>query len=169
MPHDEPSDGLVEIGRTGRAHGVNGEIALLLITDRTERVAVGSRMQVGRAWHTVAAARDASTRWLVRFEGVNDRTAAERLANQVVRAEPLDERGDAIYVDELIGAEVVETDGTARGRCIAVVDNPAHELMELDSGALVPVVFVTAVETVDGRTTVVVDVPDGLFELTEPD
>ena len=100
MPHDEPSDGLVEIGRTGRAHGVNGEIALLLITDRTERVAVGSRMQVGRAWHTVAAARDASTRWLVRFEGVNDRTAAERLANQVVRAEPLDERGDAIYVDE---------------------------------------------------------------------
>ena len=64
---------------------------------------------------------------------------------------------------------MVETDGTARGRCIAVVDNPAHELMELDSGALVPVVFVTAVETVDGRTTVVVDVPDGLFELTEPD
>lgn len=169
MPPDDTAGGLVEIGRTGRAHGVNGEIALILITDRTERVAVGSRMRVGSAWQTVAAARDASTRWLVRFEGVHDRNAAERLANQIVRAEPLDERGDAIYVDELVGAEVVERDGTVRGRCVAVVDNPAHELIELDSGALVPVVFVTAVETADGRTRVVVDVPEGLFELTEPD
>ncbi|MFM7253452.1 MAG: ribosome maturation factor RimM [Ilumatobacteraceae bacterium] len=169
MPPDDPAGGLVEIGRTGRAHGVHGEIALILITDRTERVSVGSRLQVGTAWHTVAAARDAATRWLVRFEGVHDRTAAERLANQVVRAERLDERGDGLYVDELVGAEVVEADGTLRGRCVAVVDNPAHELLELDTGALVPVVFVTAVENTADGTRVVVDVPAGLFELTEPD
>lgn len=136
-----------------------------LLTDRLERVATGSRLLVGHAWRTVATARAAGDRWLVRFEGIDDRTAAEALAGQVVRAEPLAERGDAIYVDELIGAEVVEAGGTARGRCVAVVDNPAHELLELDSGALVPVVFVTAVERDGEAVRVVVDVPDGLFDL----
>jgi hypothetical protein len=42
-----------------------------------------------------------------------------------------------------------------------VQDNPAHDLLVLDSGALVPIVFV--VEQRAG--TVVVDPPDGLLEL----
>jgi 16S rRNA processing protein RimM len=46
----------------------------------------------------------------------------------------------------------------------AVQDNPAADLLVLDTGALVPVVFV-----VDGPTdgVVRVDTPHGLFELTE--
>ena len=47
------------------------------------------------------------------------------------------------------------------GRCTAVVANPAHDLLELDSGALVPIVFVVSNEP--GR--VVIDPPEGLFDL----
>ena len=43
----------------------------------------------------------------------------------------------------------------------AVEANPAHDLLVLDSGALVPMVFV--VEQRDG--VVVIDPPDGLFDL----
>jgi 16S rRNA processing protein RimM len=43
---------------------------------------------------------------------------------------------------------------------VSVLANPAHELLELESGALVPIVFVRSCE--DGVT--VVAVPDGLFE-----
>jgi 16S rRNA processing protein RimM len=46
------------------------------------------------------------------------------------------------------------------GTCVAVVANPASDLLELDSGALVPVVFV--VERMPGR--VIVDPPEGLLE-----
>jgi hypothetical protein len=43
---------------------------------------------------------------------------------------------------------------------VAVIDNPAHALLELDSGALVPVTFV--VDNADGVITI--DPPEGLFE-----
>jgi hypothetical protein len=60
---------------------------------------------------------------------------------------------------------LVEVDGTRRGRCISVIDNPAADLLELESGALVPVTFVESV--VSGVITV--DVPEGLFSLHEPE
>ena len=56
---------------------------------------------------------------------------------------------------------VVEVDGTPRGVCVAVVENPAADLLELDSGALVPVVFVVEHDA----DRIVIDPPAGLFEL----
>ena len=56
---------------------------------------------------------------------------------------------------------MVEVDGTTRGTCVSVVANPAADLLELDTGALVPVVFVT--EHAAGR--IVIAPPDGLFDL----
>lgn len=163
MPTDDPGPAdVVEVGRVGRAHGVRGELTVTLITDREERLAPGTSLRVGDEWLVVAAARHAGNRWLVSFEGVVDRTAAERRAHRTLWAAPLDDRGEGLYVVDLIGADVVEV-GTARrrGRCVAVIDNPAHELLELDSGALVPVVFVVAVA--DGVITI--DPPEGLFDL----
>ncbi len=105
-----------------------------------------------------------SGRWLVHFAGVDDRTAAEPLVGRRLHAEPLpaDATGrDELWVHDLIGSRVVEINGTERGTCVGVLANPAHDLIELDGGALVPVTFV--VSCVDGVTTI--DPPDGLFEL----
>lgn len=155
------TDALREVGRVGRAHGVQGDVAVQLITDRTERVAPGARLLVGAHWMTVAASRLVGERWLVRFEGIEDRTAAERLTNAVVKAEPLADDGDELWVHHLIGSRVVDVDGVDHGVCVAVIDNPAHEILELESGALVPVTFVLGCTS--GITTI--DPPDGLFDL----
>lgn len=152
---------LLEVGRTGRPHGVRGDLYVDLITDRVERLAVGARLQAGSRWLTVESARRAGTRWLVHFEGVADRTVAEALVNLPLRAEPLPEPADGMYVHQLIGAEVVDAAGVSHGRCTAVVANPAHDLLELESGALVPMVFVVSAEP--GR--IVIDPPEGLFDL----
>jgi 16S rRNA processing protein RimM len=61
----------------------------------------------------------------------------------------------------MIGKPVVDADGTERGVCVAVLANPAADLLELDSGALVPSNFVVSI---DGDT-IRVDTPDGLFDL----
>ncbi len=78
----------------------------------------------------------------------------------VIHAEPIDDP-DALWIHDLIGAAVVDVDGIDRGRCVSVIDNPAADLLELDSGALVPANFI--VEFADG--TIRVDTPDGLFDL----
>ena len=48
MPGDA-TPARLEVGRIGRAHGLRGEVAVTLSSDRTERVAVGARLEIGRA------------------------------------------------------------------------------------------------------------------------
>jgi len=157
-----PADGLLEVGRIGRAHGVKGDVLVHLTTDREERVAIGSRLKAGERWLTVTAASRSNDRWRVHFEGIDDRSAAEALSRLVIAAEPIDDP-DEIWVHQLVGAEVIELSGTPRGRCVAVIDNPAADLLELESGALVPASFVLSVA--DGVVTI--DPPAGLFELDD--
>ncbi len=118
----------------------------------------------------IAASRPHQGRWLLRFEGIDDRTAAEALRGRKLTAEPLPDTApapdggdaaDVLWVHELVGSRVRDAVGTDRGEVVAVQANPAHDLLVLDSGALVPVTFVTE----HGPGSVVVDVPDGLFEL----
>lgn len=151
---------LLEVGFVARAHGVRGEVVVDLLTDRTERLDPGSILVSDSQDLVVAAARRHHHRWIVSFEGVTDRSGAEALAGAVLRAEPLSDP-DALWVHELIGALVRDQHGVDRGRVVAVEANPAHDLLVLDTGALVPVVFVT-----DSRSDLVtVHVPDGLFDL----
>jgi 16S rRNA processing protein RimM len=161
VPDDPAQPLLREVGRTGRAHGVRGDLYLILLTDREERTRSGARLKVGETWHSVERARRAGDRWFVHFYGVDDRTAAEALANMPVFAEPIPTPPGELYVHDLIGAEVVDLAGDLMGRCVAVLANPAHDLLELDNGGLVPVVFIVRADP--GR--VVVDAPEGLLDL----
>ena len=159
-----PDAGELEVGRIGRAHGVRGEVAVTFITNRPERHEPGALLRAGDRTLVVESARPHQGRWLVQFVGVGDRTSAEALRGVVLTAPAL--AGDVLedgehWVHELVGADVVTVDGRALGTVTAVEANPAHDQLVLDGGTLVPMVFV--VDHRDGR--VVVDVPDGLFEL----
>jgi 16S rRNA processing protein RimM len=138
----------------------------VLSTDRVERAAVGAELWIRDRWMTVAASSNASGKWRVHLAGIDDRNAAEALAGTKVYAEPLDD-ADALWVHHLIGASVIEANGIDRGRCVSVVANPAADLLELDSGDLVPVVFVTSVDVSGGVPLVTIEPPDGLFELND--
>lgn len=156
-------DDLLEVGRITKAHGLRGEVVVLLSSDRLERVAPGSVLQSAAGTLTVAASRPHQDRHIVAFEGVSTREQAEALRSTVLLAAPIED-DDALWVHELIGCELRSSDGVSRGTIEAVVDNPASDLLVLDDETLVPVVFI-----VDGprEGVVVVDVPDGLFELGE--
>ena len=157
---------MLEVGRLGRAHGVRGEIYVDLLTDRTERVAVGARLKAGDKWLTVAAARRAADRWLVKFDEIPDRTAAEAHSGMRLSAEPLPASDhEGLYVHELVGARVVGVDGTDYGPCVSVLANPAHDILELEGGGLVPVVFVQSVSGAGDSRRIVIDPPEGLFDL----
>ena len=151
---------LLEVGSIGRAHGTSGEVVVRLITDRTERLESGSKLAADVRELVVATSRPHQDRWLVRFEGVETRDQAEELRGWILRAPAL-RVANTLWVHELIGSTVREVSGTERGVVEAVVANPASDLLELDSGDLVPLTFV--VEFVNG--VVLLDVPDGLFAL----
>ena len=83
----------------------------------------------------------------------------------MLRAEPIDDP-DELWVHELIDAVVVDSEGVERGRVVQVLDNPASDILELDTGHLIPVQFVTEV---DPGVRIDVDVPDGLFAIADAD
>ena len=134
---------------------------MALTTNRTERVSSGAVLVSEGREFVVRTASWHSGSWIVAFEGVSDRNAAAALSGTVLYAQPLEDP-DELWVHELIGAHVIDQHGIGRGVVVNVVQNPASDLLELESGALVPTTFVTRLEPAE---RVVVDVPDGIFEL----
>ena len=163
---DDVPEGLLEVGKFGRAHGVRGDLFVDLTTDRTERAAVGARLWARGTWYTVERSNRANQRFRVHLAGIDGRSEAEALTGAVLYAEPIDD-ADALWIHVIIGADVVETNGTVRGRCVSVIDNPASDLLELDSGALVPATFITGIDRDADPVVVTIDPPEGLFDLIE--
>jgi 16S rRNA processing protein RimM len=158
---DQRPENLLEVGHIRRPHGLRGDVFVQLVSDRDDRLAPGSILYSGdRRFAVTGSRRAAKGRWVVSFEGIESRADAEAFTNTTVFAEPIDDP-DALWVHELIGSRVVDQDGVDRGECVAVVANPASDLLELGDGALVPSTFIVAHED----SVISVDVPTGLFEL----
>lgn len=178
--------GLAAVGRVAKAHGIRGELAVELLTDAPDAIfAAGARVFAGTqhgAPHpataagqpmpltlTVASARDAGDRWLVRFAEVPDRTTAERLRGHYLLV-PDDEltapdEGE-VFVHDLVGLRAERRDGVPLGPVADVYDVPQGLLLEIAHASgpvLVPFVdaIVVSIDPAAGR--LVLDPPDGLF------
>jgi 16S rRNA processing protein RimM len=132
-----------------------------LWTDLTGRLDPGSVLRTPHGDVTVEWAKPFGDRWIVQFEGVVDRTGAERLRGLELQAEAVEVPG-TLWVHELIGAVVRDQAGTELGTVGAVEANPASDLLVLEGGGLIPLRFVTERDEVSG--TLVVDIPEGLLD-----
>ena len=84
-------DGLLEVGRVGRPHGIRGDIFIDLTTDRAERAAVGSRLFIAGSWREIVTSATSNDRWRVHFDGLDVREEAGLLTGQHIYAEPIDD------------------------------------------------------------------------------
>ncbi|MBD8079296.1 ribosome maturation factor RimM [Cellulosimicrobium arenosum] len=156
------------VARVGRAHGLRGEVALDVRTDDpTGRLSAGTVLTTRPAERgplTVLTSREHQGRLLVRFDGVDDRSAAEGLrgVELVVEAEASDEE-DAWYPHELAGLRARDRDGRDLGRVEGLEHLPAHDALVLrePDGARTLVPFVRQIVPV-------VDVPGGFVVLDPP-
>ena len=151
------------MGSITKPHGVRGDVLVKLTSDRTSRLDPGSELITDRGPLTVVSSSLHNDRWIVRFDAIDGRDEAERWRGTELRAEASDDPGepDGFWVHELVGSTVVLTDGTEVGVVAEVEANPASDLLVLESGTLVPVVFVVGQDA--GRVTI--DPPDGLLDL----
>jgi len=185
VPHDTDAGRAsteVLVGVVVRVHGLRGEVVVESRTDSPEqRFAPGAVLRgarrggAGTSTLTVSSARPHSGRWLVLFDGVADRDAAEALRG-VQLLLPTDELAapadpDEFHVHQLTGLRAELVDGTAAGTVVDVVHGPGGSLLVVrrpaGHDALVPFVgaIVPTVDLADGR--VVLDPPDGLLDPAE--
>jgi 16S rRNA processing protein RimM len=138
---------------------VRGDVLVTLTTNRDDRLAPGAVFDTDAGELEVVASRPHQHRYIVTFDRV-DRDRAESLRGVVLLAEAIEDP-EALWIHDLIGAEVVDVDGVVRGTVESVEANPASDLLVLDSGALVPLRFVVE----RGERLLTIDPPAGLFEV----
>ena len=105
---------------------------MTFVSDRPERTIPGAVLvleaESGARTLIVTAARPHQGRWLLHFDGIDDRTAAEALLGVILSAEALPGDDDVLWVHELVGAQVHDVAGTDLGSVVAVQARfDAHE------------------------------------------
>lgn len=160
------------VAKIVRAQGLRGEVAIAVHTDDPAvRFAPGTVLETEPASAgplTVVKARTHHGRWMVAFEGVSSREAAEALRGvELVIDAANSEEPDAWYSHELVGLTVELTTGEAVGVVVGLENAPAQDLLMIKetNGARTAVPFVSAivpiVDVAGGR--VVIDPPGGLL------
>jgi 16S rRNA processing protein RimM len=129
-----PSDRIerVAVGRVTHAHGVRGEVSVLVLTEIADRFSPGSvvRLEDGKGL-TVSSSRPNRGKLLVGFEEIPDRTTAEPLAGAYLFIDAADVPTlpeGAYWPHELEGCEVVTDTGRSLGRIAEVISSPANDI-----------------------------------------
>lgn len=160
----------VAVATVGRPHGVRGQVTVRLHTDEPER-----RLAPGRSCRaepdgrrlTVRGSRWLSGRFVVSFDGVEDRDGAEALRGAELLVDvPADERPedeDEYYDRQLVGLGVLDAAGEQIGEVVDVLHLPAQDLLAVRTATgerMVPFVseLVPEVDLAAGRVRLA-DVP----------
>ena len=128
---------LVPIGRVGRPHGIDGSFFVEGPSDRDDAFATGATVYVnGVPVKIVASKRGSQSRPVIRLERHVERGATLAVPRESLPALEADE----YYAFQLVGLEVEEESGRLLGRVREVLDYPANDVLELDSGVSLPLV-----------------------------
>jgi len=128
---------LVPVGRVGRPHGIDGSFFVEEPSDRPERFARGATLYAnGLPAEVVVSKRGSANRPVIKLD-----RPVERGATLAVPREALPPLGeDEYYSFQLVGLVVEEEGGRVLGRVREVLDYPANDVLELETGAMLPLV-----------------------------
>ena len=132
------SDELVRVGRVGKPHGLDGGFFVEGASEREDVFAAGATIYVdGEEAKVAASRRGAGGRPVIRLERRVYR-GAELAVPRATLPRLADE--DEFYVFQLVGLSVEDESGRQLGRVREVLEYPANDVLELDSGASLPLV-----------------------------
>ena len=135
--HEDEPEAVVRVGRVGRPHGLDGAFVVEDASEDARRFEVGSALRVdGEQAVVVLSRRVGGGRPAIKL----DRAARRGGELTVPRAELPPPESGSYYVADLVGLEVVETEGERLGVVTDVLPGVANDVLELDTGVLLPLV-----------------------------
>lgn len=126
----------IALAAVAGAQGLKGEVRLKLFSDSAASLAVHDHVTVGGIRFRLLSVKAQGKGTIARFEGIDDRNAAEALRGSLVEIErdqlpPLDD--GEYYHSDIIGRACIDGDGVAVGMVVAVENYGAGDLLEIES------------------------------------
>jgi 16S rRNA processing protein RimM len=125
---------VVEVGRVGRPHGRDGSFVVEDASDDARRFDVGAELWVDGERARVVGSKRAGGRPVI----AHDREVERGATLEVRKADLPSPADDAYYVFQLVGLAVEEEGGRSLGRVREVEPGVANDVLELDSGLVLP-------------------------------
>jgi 16S rRNA processing protein RimM len=179
---DRSTPSYLVVGHLNKPHGTKGEIFVWPLTDHPEEAFTpgvvlhvgdnsGNQPDPARPSLVIVGARPFRKGYLLRVEGVEDRTGAEALQGQYV-LRPFGELADLeegeVFYHQLLGMRVMTLDGEELGEIVEVYELRPADLLEVRGPRktrFIPFLD-SIVREVDAEGGVmVIDPPDGLLDL----
>ncbi len=172
--HQEPELRYLAIGRIVRAHGIQGEVSVAVLTDFPERFDTTEWVYIGNEFDADAY-RLEKCRWhkknvLLTLSGVTDRVEAEQLTGQMVQIPVEDAQilpEGSYYLYQLIGLQVVTVSGEKLGAIADIIETGANDVYVVRNNSREDVLLPAIPDVVKGvdleRGLVTVELIDGLI------
>lgn len=171
----------ITIGKIGSAHGVRGELKIVPLTDDVRRFSKLKNCFLTKEDGTVVnelavkTARIDRGNVLVTFEGVLDRDAAEKLRGffiAVSRENAVKLPKDEFFIVDLLGLKVIDDERGELGTINDVYETGSNFVISCKrKGKMdlqIPFLKVVCYETSIEEGYMKVRLPDGLYEIYEP-
>lgn len=164
------------VGSVRRPHGLRGEVSIEAATAFPERFREGARLEWRRELESrsliLVAARPHGGRWLLRFEGIEDVDAARALSGGelvVPESEAFPAPEGFYYSHRIEGWRCEDRRGKPLGTVANLEQTPGGPLLTVTTLAgksvLVPFVASIVIEIDEATPRIILDPPEGLFEL----
>ena len=128
---------LVPVGKVGRPHGIDGSFFVDGPSDDPKRFVNGATLYAGGEPAKIVVSKCGSGgRPVIKLDRAVPRGTELALPRETLP--PLEE--DEYYNFQLVGLTVEEEGGRVLGRVKDVLNYPANDVLELDSGPLLPLV-----------------------------
>jgi 16S rRNA processing protein RimM len=162
---------LVTIGKTGRPHGLKGELKLWVEAEYEEDLLAAKAIFIGGRPYFPTELR-ASGGLLLKLEGIDTRESAQLLSGKSLelRAEDIADAEDTegLTFLDLVGFELFDTELGRIGLIEDVLDMPQHYIAVVtyrEKEVLVPL-HENLIEAIDPeKATLTLNLPTGLFDL----
>ena len=168
---------MIALGVIRKPHGVRGEASVEPWTNDAQRfeevtrVTLVSPDETSQRAAMIASARVHGGRVLLTFDGIDSPEAVRELANWTIEIDDEEARkldADEYFLHDLVGLQLVDAGGNARGEVVDAYDGGGGVLLRVrDGGKEFEVPFAAGICTsIDvAAKRIVVDIPEGLDEI----
>ena len=119
------------VGQIVNTHGIKGEVKVMVLTDDANNFKRYGKVLVKDEWKKIEGVKFQKDRVILTLEGINDMNTADDNKQQYLMVSREDEPelpDDMYYITDIIGSDVVDTEGNELGKIYDVIQTKNNDV-----------------------------------------